>query len=73
MHFLSLFHILRFALSHLQIAAERIVAEHSASKPGDISCHCDVLLGKEVEGVSKCGGFWVQTFLSACDQHEVLF
>lgn len=72
-HFLSLFHIPRFAFSHLQIAAERIVAEDSASKLGDVSCHCNVLLGKEVEGVSKCCGYWVLTFLSACHQQEVLF
>lgn len=64
-HFLSLFHIPRFAISHLQITAERFVVEEPASELGDVSCHCNVLLGKEVEGLSKCCGCRVLTFLSA--------
>lgn len=72
-HFLSLFHIPHYAFSHLQTAAEKLVAEDFASKLYDVSCHCNVLLGKEAEGVSKYCGSWVLTFLSACHRAEVLF
>lgn len=71
--FLSLFHVSRFAFSHLQITAERFAAEHSASKLGDVCCHCNVLLGKEVEGVSKCGGYWVLTFLLPATNKKCCF
>lgn len=47
---LSPFQMPRFAISHLQIAAERLETEGSVSELGDVSCHCNVLLGKEVEG-----------------------
>lgn len=69
-HFLSLSHTPHFAFSHLQRADEKLVAEDFASELGDVSCHCNVLLGKEEEGV--CGS-WVLTFLSVCHQEELLF
>lgn len=49
-NFLSPFQMPCFAISHLQIATERLETEGSASKLGDVSCYCNVLLGKEVEG-----------------------
>lgn len=47
--------------------------ENSSSKHGDISCHCEELLGKEVEGVVKCSAYSVLTCLSACHQQNTLF
>lgn len=49
-NFLSPFQMPCFAIYHLQIATERLETEGSASRLGDVSCHCNVLLGKEVEG-----------------------
>lgn len=58
-HFLSPFFYFTFAFSHLQMAAQRTVAEHPASKLGDVSCHCNALQWQRSRGSFQVGpGCW---------------